>query len=84
MGWNGDCSFVMYGFVKQGQPCNLFHMLLRLPVKTVQGMHDTAFPSVVRPCDVLAFIDHVRCLNFPLPICSFFQPSIERSSAQAS
>ena len=51
MGWTGDRCFVMYGFVKQAQPCNSSPVLQRLPVKEVQGMHDTAFLSAVSPCD---------------------------------
>ena len=51
MGWSGDLCFVMYSFVKQAQPSNSSPVLQRLPVKTVQGMRDTAFPSAVCPCD---------------------------------
>ena len=51
MRWDGDRCFVMYGFVKQAQPCHSSPVLQRLPTKTVQGMRDTAFFSAVRFCD---------------------------------
>ena len=51
MGWNGDRSSVMYGFVKQAQSSHSPPVLQGLPIKTVQGTRNTAFLTAVCPCD---------------------------------